>query len=115
MPKYESTDQLVRSLKEEGSPLPSHHVPNFDVRYIEQTVLDTHVTVLVVDKRLYLVMEIRDDSKATFDEAIGLSIYSNSKAGVLSYLSRIEQREQQSKLYQQIKDSNSKLELANEK
>ncbi len=115
MPKYESTDQLVRSLKEEGSPLPSHRVPNFDVRYIEQTVLDTHATVLVVDKRLYLVMEIRDDSKATFDEAIGLSIYSNSKAGVLSYLSLIENLWQQSKLYQQIKDSNSKLELANEK
>ena len=60
-------------------------------------------------------MEIRDDSKATFDEAIGLSIYSNSKAGVLSYLSLIENLWQQSKLYQQIKDSNSKLELANEK
>jgi hypothetical protein len=32
-------------------------------------------------------MEIRDDSKQTFDEAIGLSTYSNSKPGVLSYVS----------------------------
>ena len=29
-------------------------------------------------------MEIKDDSKTTFDEAIGLSTYSNSKAGVAS-------------------------------
>ena len=115
MPQHESTDQLVRSLKEEGSPLPSHGMSNFDVRYIKQAIFDAHATVLVVDKRLYLVMEIRDDLKTTFDEAIGLSIYSNSKAGVLSYLSLIENLWQQSELYQQIKESNSKLELANEK
>jgi len=35
-------------------------------------------------------MEIRDDSKTTFDEAIGLSTYSNSKAGVLSYVGIFE-------------------------
>jgi hypothetical protein len=35
-------------------------------------------------------MEIRDDSKGRFDEAIGLSIYSNSRAGVLSYISIFE-------------------------
>ena len=114
MPRHKSTDQMVRSLKEEGSPLSSHRISNFDVRYIEQAVLGTHATILVVDKKLYLVMEIRDDLKTTFDEAIGLSIYSNSKAGVLSYLSLIENLWQQSELYQQIKESNSKLESANE-
>jgi hypothetical protein len=31
-------------------------------------------------------MELKDDTKSTFYEAIGLSTYSNSKAGVLSYV-----------------------------
>ena len=47
-------------------------------------------TILVVDRKASLVMELRDDSKTTFDEAIGLSTYSNSKAGVLSYVAIFE-------------------------
>ena len=34
-------------------------------------------TILVVDRKVSLVMELRDDSTKTFDEAIGLSTYSN--------------------------------------
>ena len=60
-------------------------------------------------------MEIRDDSKATFDEAIGLSTYSNSKAGVLSYVSIFENLWLQTELYQQIKDSNTRLEVSNQR
>jgi two-component system, OmpR family, sensor histidine kinase VicK len=59
--------------------------PNIEIRYTEQTS-ETMATILVVDRKASLVMEIRDDSKTTFDEAIGLSTYSNSKAGVLSYV-----------------------------
>jgi hypothetical protein len=47
-------------------------------------------TILVVDRKVSLVMELRDDSTTTFDEAIGLSTYSNSKAGVLSYVAIFE-------------------------
>jgi hypothetical protein len=56
-----------------------------DVRYIEHTT-DTKATILVVDRKDSLVMELKDDTKSTFAEAIGLSTYSNSKAGVFSYL-----------------------------
>ncbi|MRN68475.1 MAG: hypothetical protein FIO04_02125 [Nitrosopumilales archaeon] len=59
-------------------------------------------------------MEIRDDSKRTFDEAIGLSTYSTSKAGVLSYVSIFENLWLQTELYQQIKESSTRLQLANE-
>ena len=59
-------------------------------------------------------MEIRDDSKRTFDEAIGLSTYSISKAGVLSYVSIFENLWLQTELYQQIKESSARLQLANE-
>jgi hypothetical protein len=60
-----------------------------DVRYIVQ-MSDTKATILVVDRRASLVMEIRDDSKATFIEATGLSTYSNSKAGVASCIAIFE-------------------------
>ena len=58
-------------------------------------------------------MEIRDDSKGTFDEAIGLSIYSDSRAGVLSYVSIFENLWGQTELYDQIKQSRIK-EQAND-
>jgi len=120
MPKHESTEELVRNLtgtaeeQEEGYH-PSRHINNIDIRYIEQAILDTHATILVVDKKTSLVMEIRDDSKTTFEEAIGLSTYSNSKAGVLSYLSLLGNLWLQTELYQQIKESSIRLEVANEK
>jgi len=50
-----------------------------------------------------LVMELRDDSKRTFDEAIGLSTYSNSRPGVLSYVSIFENLWKQTELYEQLK------------
>ncbi len=50
-------------------------------------------------------MELRDDTKETFHEAIGLSTYSNSKAGVLSYVSIFENLWEQTELYQQLKKS----------
>ena len=68
-------------------------------------------TILVVDRKASLVMEIRDDSKTTFDEAIGLSTYSNSKAGVLSYVGIFEKLWNQIELYQQVKEANERLKL----
>ena len=58
---------------------------------------------LVVDRKASLVMELRDDTKETFDEAIGLSTYSNSKAGVLSYVAIFENLWKQTELYEQLK------------
>ena len=59
-------------------------------------------------------MEIKDDTKNTFYEAIGLSTYSNSKAGVLSFVSIFENLWIQTDLYQQVKETNKRLEEANE-
>src|SRR5215467_13989145 len=75
---------------------------DIDFRYTEQTS-GTMATILVVDRKASLVMEIRDDSKTTFDEAIGLSTYSNSKAGVLSYVGIFEKLWNQIELYQQVR------------
>ena len=73
-----------------------------DVRYIVQ-MSDTKATILVIDRKASLVMELRDDSKATFIEAIGLSTYSNSKAGVSSYIAIFENLWKQTELYEQTK------------
>src|SRR5437763_7416064 len=59
-------------------------------------------------------MELKDDTKSTFYEAIGLSTYSNSKAGVSSYVAIFENLWRQAELYEQLKKSNEELAAANE-
>ncbi|MGB6627696.1 MAG: hybrid sensor histidine kinase/response regulator [Nitrososphaeraceae archaeon] len=100
-------DKLTEQKRVQG--LKQQHQRYIDIRYIEQ--MEARATILVVDRKASLVMEIRDDSKPTFAEAIGLSTYSNSKAGVLSYVAIFENLWKQSELYQEIKESNEKLEI----
>lgn len=90
------------------------HYPSIRFRFIEHPS-DTKATILVVDRKVSLVMEIKDDSKETFDEAIGLSTYSTSKAGVLSFVSIFENFWIQTELYRQVKEANKDLELAIDK
>jgi K+-sensing histidine kinase KdpD len=96
----------VRFKQEVGEELAQRPIynPTIEIRYTEQTS-GTMATILVVDRKASLVMEIRDDSKTTFDEAIGLSTYSNSKAGVLSYVGIFERLWIQSELYEKLKES----------
>ncbi len=103
MPEPNIEAQTVQHLKQ--------HSPNYiGVRFIQQ-VSDTKATILLVDRKISLVMEIRDDSKTTFVEAIGLSTYSNSKAGVLSYVSIFENLWIQTELYEDIKKTHEKLNV----
>ena len=76
---------------------------------------NTKATILVVDRKESLVMELKDDTKDTFIEAIGLSTHSTSKANVLSYVAIFENLWKQSELYQEIKESNENLKIVNEK
>ena len=76
---------------------------NIEIRNIEPTSETKDTTILIVDKKLSLVMELRDDLKNTFEEAIGLSTYSNSSPGVLSFISIFESLWKISELYEQIK------------
>jgi two-component system sensor histidine kinase VicK len=97
VPANSLIEQKVQQLKELG-----RDGVVIDVRYIEQ-MTETKATILVVDRMASLVMELRDDSKTTFFEAIGLSTYSNSRAGVLSYIAIFENLWVQSDLYEQLK------------
>ena len=75
---------------------------SLNVRYLQQ-LSDTKATILIADRKVSLVIELRDDSKSTFYEAIGLSTYSSSKPGVLSYVSIFENLWIQTELYEQLK------------
>jgi two-component system, OmpR family, sensor histidine kinase VicK len=107
MPTHETMQSKIQSMKWKSSDYIS-------IRHIEQ-MSGTKATILVVDRKSSLVMELRDDSKMNFIEAIGLSTYSNSKAGVLSYVAIFENMWKQTELFQQVKNSNKQLEIANEK
>ena len=78
------------------------------MRFIEQEERGK-ATILIVDNKTSLVMELRDDRKMAFHEAIGLSTYSNSKAGVLSYVSMFESLWKLAELYEELK-SNEKMQ-----
>jgi len=99
----------INSLIEQITTQLIQHYPNhIDVRYVEQ-MIQAKATILVVDRKESLVMELRDDSKTTFIESIGLSTYSNSKAGVLSYVAIFENLWRQIELYAQLKEANEQL------
>src|SRR5215212_9976137 len=75
---------------------------SLNIRYL-QPISNTKATILIADRNISLVIELRDDSKSTFYEAIGLSTYSSSKAGVLSYVSIFENLWVQTELYEKLK------------
>jgi len=85
-----------------------HDNSNISTRFIDHEE-GGKATILIVDNKVSLVMELKDDSKKTFHEAIGLSTYSNSKAGVLSYVSMFESLWKQTELYAKLK-SNEKMQ-----
>jgi two-component system, OmpR family, sensor histidine kinase VicK len=104
VPANNLVEQKVQQLRENCQSCP------IDIRYIEQ-MSETKATILVVDRKDSLVMELKDDSGTTFFDAIGLSTYSNSKAGVLSYVSIFENLWKQSELYDQLMKAHVQLKV----
>ena len=95
-------DELTRNF------IPTKNNTSITTRVIEQQE-SGKATILIVDNKASLMMELKDDRKKTFHEAIGLSTYSNSKAGVLSYVSMFESLWKQTQLYEELK-SNEKMQ-----
>jgi len=90
-------DELIRNF------IPTNNNSNnISTRFIDHEE-GGKATILIVDNKVSFVMELKDDSKETFHEAIGLSTYSNSKAGVLSYVSMFESLWKQTELYEKLK------------
>ena len=104
VPANKLIEEKVQQLKQ------NCHSCQIDVRYKEQ-MSETMATILVVDRKDSMVMELKDDSKSRFAEAIGLSTYSNSKAGVLSYVAIFENLWKQSELYEQLMKAHEQLKM----
>lgn len=95
-------DELIRNF------ISNYNNSGISTRFVDQEE-SGRATILIVDNKVSLMMELRDDSKKIFHQAIGLSTYSNSKAGVLSYVSMFESLWKQSELYEKLK-GNEKMQ-----
>ena len=88
---FHSIEELKRTL------------PLVSVRDINGSIEAGRITILLADRKECLIIEIKDDTKDNLYEAAGLSIYSDSKSIVSSYLSIFERLWKQSELYEQLK------------
>ena len=93
------TERKVKIVQESKQP---HE--KIGIRFI-QPHLQTKVSILIVDKKYSLTAELKDDTKQTSIEAIGLATYSNSQSTVLSYVSIFESLWTQTDLYQKLRES----------
>jgi two-component system, OmpR family, sensor histidine kinase VicK len=103
--KGESADNIMKSAlagKNNG----------ISVRAIGEIQTGYKATVVVTDNKAALMMEQRNDLAETFEDAIGLSTFSESRPGVMSYASIFESLWSQTELYDQVKRANEQLELA---
>jgi len=60
-----------------------------DIRYIPEE-LQTQITIGIYDRKSLLVGELKDDSKDSSYEAMGLGTYSNSASTISSCVSPLE-------------------------
>jgi two-component system, OmpR family, sensor histidine kinase VicK len=102
VPKGESIEETVRKLRQQDEKI--------DIRYIEPG-LQTYVTIVVVDRKSSLVVELKDDTKESSYEAMGWGTYSNRKATVLSYVSIFESLWKQSELYKKLTELCEELKI----
>jgi signal transduction histidine kinase/CheY-like chemotaxis protein len=104
----ENSQELPFPLKENYQKDPSNSIY---IRYIaEQRSSGLQETILIVDRKVSFVIELIDDTKATFKEAIGLATYSNSKSTALSYVSIFESLSKQTELYQKLNELYEQLQ-----
>jgi two-component system, OmpR family, sensor histidine kinase VicK len=103
-PEDEQILETARELTMGGGQGGQYTHQNISIRYI-QPHLQTKVTIIIVDRKYSLAVELKDDTKQTPVEAIGLATYSNSQSTVLSYASIFESLWLQTELYQKLKES----------
>jgi two-component system, OmpR family, sensor histidine kinase VicK len=82
--------QIIKQLKEVLSQL--------DIRDLNENTESNRVIIVLADRKESLIVEIKDNTKDNMYEAAGLSIYSNSKSIVLSYIAIFETLWKQSQL-----------------
>ena len=61
------------------------------------------VTILIVDRRYTLTIELKDDTKTSSFDAVGLAVYSMNKSLTISYVSIFESIWKQAELFAKVK------------
>jgi signal transduction histidine kinase len=95
VPSTEGMGEFVKNTKSA--------MPKVNMRTIS-TSLGTKISILVIDRKECLILELKDDSQRSSYEAVGLSIYSKSPTLVSSYLSVFESFWKQAELYEKMKE-----------
>ena len=99
-PSFDHTENEINNLSQRD---------NIEVRSIESP-FDARINILVVDKKYSLIVELKNDKKQKFTEAIGSAIYSTSKPNVLSFVTIFETLWKQTELYEKLKDADENKE-----
>ena len=67
-------------------------------------------SVLLVDRKFLLYVELKDDTKDTSYEAMGLTLFSSIKSTVISYVTIFETMWKQEELYQQLAEMKNQVQ-----
>ena len=84
-----------------------------DIRRIDRS-LQTRISIVLVDRRECVIVELKNDAEDTSYNASGLTTYSDSKSIVSSYISIFETFWKQTELNEQLEELNKRLTEANE-
>ena len=94
-----SEQQEQEQQSQSQSPKPQ----KINIHFIEP-YLQTKVSLLIVDRKFSLAVELKDDAAHKSYEAMGLATYSNSKPTVFSYVSIFESLWKQTELYEGLQE-----------
>ena len=72
--------------------------------------LRIRASILIVDRKFLLYVELKDDTKDTSYEAMGQSLFSSVKSTVISYVTIFETMWKQEELYQQLSRMKKQIE-----
>ena len=92
--------------------------PKFKIKSIVPAIKDTHMiktTFLIVDRRSLFIIDIKDDNKENFIEAVGFATLHNSKTRTESYSFIFDTIWRQVDLRESLKEANRNLIYAYEK
>lgn len=95
IPSSDKSEVLIEQAKS--------NVPKIDIRTISAN-LETKISILVVDSKQCLILELKDDKQNTSYEAVGLSTYSMSPTIISSYLAVFESFWRQAELFEKMKE-----------
>jgi len=92
--------------------------PKFKIKSIVPAIRETHMiktTFLIIDRKILFIIDVKDDSKENFIEAVGFATFHNSKSRTESYSFIFDTIWRQADLHESLKEANRNLIYAYEK